>query len=353
MGRKRLKLLRIVILIVFLIVIVFMAVRAIGKAINGKMPDGGINEARYIDVNGTKQWISIYGENKDNPVLLYLHGGPGSSTSAYDYAFTRKWADIYTVVTWDQRNCGKSYDESQNNVALTYELMLNDGKLVTEYILNYLGKEQLTLLGHSWGTYLGGNLALLYPEYYDCYIGTGQMVDMHQNELAFYEIAKCWVGNDPEGLELLEKLSPDRFTEEHFYSRNLLMQKYGYDMMVDGMDYNIVTTIIFNPYYSLTDWVDFLQVDYSVYMNFLMSDEFEKFSLIDKLEYKVPYYNINGDRDYQTNYEQAQDYFDEITAPYKKIYIMKNTTHGLLESKSEEFSELLHDIAREQKNISK
>ncbi len=350
-GRKILKFLKLLILIVLGIVIVFTTVRAIGRAINRKTPAGGISEARYIDVNGTKQWISIYGENKDNPVLLYLHGGPGSATSAYDYAFTRKWADIYTVVTWDQRNCGKSYDEGQNNVALTYELMMSDGKVVTEYVLNYLGKDKLTLLGHSWGSYLGANLAISYPEYYEGYIGTGQLVDMYQNELAFYEVAKSWVGNDSEGLELLGRLSPDRFTEEHFSSRNLLLQKYGYDMMVDGTDYNVIATVVFNPYYSLTDWVDFLQADYSVYMNFLMSDEFKKFSLIDKTEYMVPYYNINGDRDYQTNYEQAQDYFDEIEAPYKKIYIMKNTTHGLLESKSEEFSEILHEIAREQEKV--
>lgn len=349
-GRKKLKYLKMLILIMLAIILVFPFARVIGIALNRKTPDGGINESSYINVNGTMQWISIYGENKDNPVLLYLHGGPGSATSAYDYAFTRKWADVYTVVTWDQRNCGKSYNEEQNNVALTYELMMNDGKAVTEYILNYLGKDKLTLLGHSWGTYLGSNLALTYPEYYDCYIGTGQMVDMHQNELAFYEVAKSWVGNDPEGLELLEKLSPDRLTEEHFQARNMLMERYGYDMMVDGTDYNMLATVVFNPYYSLADWVDFLKVDYSVYMNFLMSDEFDKFSLAGKTEYKIPYYNINGDRDYQTNYKLAQEYFDEIDAPYKKMYLMKNATHGLLESRSEEFSEILHEIAREQEN---
>lgn len=344
--QKILKVLKILLLIVVGMVIVFLAVRAIGKGIAGKTPDGGINESRYIDVNGTKQWISIYGEDKENPVLLYLHGGPGSATSAYDYAFTRKWADAYTVVTWDQRNCGKSYDKAQNDMTLTYDLMISDGKVVTEYILKHLGKEKITLLGHSWGTYLGSNLVLLYPEYYDCYIGTGQMVDMNQNELAFYEKAKSWVGNDAQGLELLEKLSPEDFTEEHFIARNKLMQKYGYDMMVDGMDYNLVSTVIFNPYYSLADYVKFLTSDYGVYMDFLMSEEFEKFSLVDKLKYEIPYYNINGDRDYQTNYELAQEYFDKIEAPHKKMYIMKDTTHGLLESKSEEFSAILHEIAK-------
>ena len=83
-----------------------------------------------------------------------------------------------------------------------------------------------------------------------------------------------------------------------------------------------------------------------MYLEFLGSKEFEKFSLLSKTDYKVPFYNINGDRDYQTNFNLAQKYFDEIDAPYKQMFIMKNTTHGLLESKSEEFSNILHKIVQ-------
>lgn len=110
------KILKWIALVVLALIATFFLVRAIGKAIYSKTPDGGINESMYIDVNGTKQWINIYGADLDNPVLLYLHGGPGSATSAIDYAFTRKWADVYTVVTWDQCNCGKSYDAEQNDI---------------------------------------------------------------------------------------------------------------------------------------------------------------------------------------------------------------------------------------------
>ena len=78
-----------------------------------------------------------------------------------------------------------------------------------------------------------------------------------------------------------------------------------------------------------------------MYLEFLGSKEFEKFSLLGKTDYKVPFYNINGDRDYQTNFSLVQKYFDEINAPYKQMFIMKDTTHGLLESKSEEFSDIL------------
>lgn len=344
-----LKIPKVLFLTLLSLLLIFLLIRAIGKALNNRTPKGGINESMYVEINGTQQWISIYGEDINNPVLLYLHGGPGSSTSAYDYAFTREWADVYTVVTWDQRNCGKSYEKSQNDTELTYELMMSDGLEMTKFLIDYLGKEKITILGHSWGTYYGCNLVLTYPEYYDCYIGTGQLVDMYQNEVAFKEIAGEWVGDDEEGLELLTSITPGNYTEEYFRARNLLMQKYGYDMLRDGTDYNMLAAEIFNPYYSLPDWVKLLNSDAVVYMNFLMSDEFNKFSLLGKTEYEVPYYNINGDCDYQTNYVQAQEYFDEIDAPYKRLYMMEDTTHGLLESKSEAFSEILHEIAKEQK----
>ena len=320
-------------------------VRAIGKAIYNLTPDSGINESMYVDVNGTKQWINIYGEDVDNPVLLYLHGGPGSATSDIDYAFTRKWADVYTVVTWDQRNCGKSYDSGQNDIVLTRELFMTDGKEVTEFLLDYLSKDKITILGHSWGSIYGANLVLEYPEYYDCFIGTGQLVDYLENEETFKQEAMIWAEGDAETLGLVNQLTPNNITMEHIAARNAIMQKYGYDMMVNGSDYNLVATIVFNPNYSLVDWINYFKRDMRVYLDFFASEEFASFSLIGRTDYQLPYYNINGDMDYQTNYKLAQEYFEEVNAPYKQMFIMENMTHGLLESDSEGFSEIIHQIA--------
>lgn len=336
-------------IILLSIIVIFLICRFIGQKVNSKTPTGGINENMYVDINGTKQWISIYGQDKDNPVLLYLHGGPGSATSSYDYAFTRKWSDVYTVVTWDQRNCGKSYSPEQDDIEITYNLMMNDGVEMTNFILEYLKKDKLTILGHSWGTYYGCNLVMEYPEYYDAYIGTGQLVDFHENEVAFKKEALKWVGDDKEGLKLISKLTVDNYSMDYYTARNSLMKKYGYSMFADGTDYNLISAQIFNPYYSVSDFINYISTDSTVYMNFMSSGEFDKFSLIERNKYQIPYYNINGDKDYQTNYKIAQEYFDSVEAPYKKIYIMKDTTHGLLESKSEEFSEILHEIAEIEK----
>ena len=325
--------------------ILLLAVRLLGRLRNSRTPEGGINESMYVEINGVKQWVNIYGEDLENPILLYLHGGPGSSTSDIDYAFTRKWADVYTVVTWDQRNCGKSYSPEQNNTVLTKELFLEDGKEITLFLLEHMGKEKITVLGHSWGSFFGANLVLAYPQYYDCFIGTGQLVDMVENEAAFKEEAAKWAAGDKEAMDLVAQLTPQDFTMEHINARNSLLEKYGYGMMVDGSDYDLLTTVLFNPNYSILDWITYFQRDMSIYLDFFNSDEMRAFSLKNRLDYEVPYFNINGDKDYQTNFNLAQAYFNAINAPYKRMFIMKDTTHGLLESKSEEFSELLHEIA--------
>lgn len=335
---------------VLALLILFFIVRAIGVGINRRTPKEGINASMYVDINGTRQWINIYGEDLNNPVLLYLHGGPGSSTSDIDYVITRKWADVYTVVTWDQRNCGKSYDAGQNEIPLTREMLLTDGKEMTEFIRGYLAVDKITILGHSWGSIYGANLVLEYPEYYECFIGTGQLVDSVDNERAFKNEALAWAGRDEEALKLVEQLTPENITMEHISARNALMRKYGVDMMKDGSDYNLITTVIFNPNYSIADWVKYFSRDMSAYLKFYQSEEFKSFSLKGRLTYEVPYYNINGAMDYQTNYKLAQEYFDSIHAPYKELFLMEDTTHGLLESKSGEFAAIIHKIADERQH---
>ena len=308
------------------------------------MNKNGLNRSMYIDINGSKQWINIYTKDINNPVLLYLHGGPGYSTSHFDHAFTRKWADVYNVVTWDQRNCGKSYSKDQKDIKLTKNLFLQDGKELTEFLLKYFSKDKITLLGHSWGTIFGANLALEFPEYYDAFIGTGQLVDIIDNEVAFKEEALIWSENDPQGIELVNQLTPTDFTLKHIDIKNTIMKRYRYDINSKKRDYSLLKAILFNPNYTLKDWIKYFKRDHIAYLDFIVSDEFKDFSLKNKTKYQMPYYNINGDKDFQTNYKLAQVYFDQIEAPFKKMYIMEDMSHGLLECRSIEFSKIIHEI---------
>jgi len=353
-----LKILKWIGILLIFIIGVLLIVRLFVKANYNKIPNGGINESKVIDINNSKQWINIYGKDIHNPVILYIHGGPGSSTSSIDYKFLRKWSDVYTIVTWDQRDCGLSRNDEdiKKDIPYTYDLFMNDGKEITKYLLDYLHKDKISLIGHSWGSYFGANLSLNFPEYYDYYIGTGQLVDIKQNEKAFLEAAKTWAKGDKKGEELVSKLDISHFSDESMKIKDKIQVRYHYQAMAETPDYNALFAILFNPYYSLWDVIKFpftLIPDLTKYYGFMNSSEFDRFSLFNRTEYQIPFYNINGDRDYTTNYQIAKEYFDSVKAPRKKFYTMENMTHGLLVVRTGEFSDLMHEIAKlEQTNSS-
>src|SRR5262245_61477908 len=93
----------------------------------------GIDEGRYVEVGGIEQWITIRGEDRKNPVLLFLHGGPGDATNPWGYAGFRTWLKTFTVVQWDQRGAGRTWGRSGPSAAdtITIERMVQDGVELT------------------------------------------------------------------------------------------------------------------------------------------------------------------------------------------------------------------------------
>ena len=125
------------------------------------------------------------------------------------------------------------------------------------------------------------------------------------------------------------------------------MDRYGYGMMKDGRDYSLFMTILCNPNYSIREILDSIRYEddmFTPYGAFVRSDGFEEMSLLGRYDYAMPFYNIDGDMDYQTNFELACEYFSKVNALEKELLVMKYATHGLLESRSGEFSTLLHRI---------
>ena len=113
----------------------------------------GVEELVPAPINGTTQWLSVQGRDRRNPVLLYLHGGPGSPTMPEAYTFQSPWEDYFTVVQWDQRGTGKTYAANDPNAlasTMTIEQMTSDGEEVVRYLQKRYGKRKIFLLGHSW-----------------------------------------------------------------------------------------------------------------------------------------------------------------------------------------------------------
>src|SRR5215467_8193108 len=115
-----------------------------------------IDEARFVEIGGIPQWISIRGEDRNNPVLLFLHGGPGDATNPWGYAGFRTWLKQFTVVQWDQRGAGRTLGRNGPAIGptITIEQMVRDGIELTELLRTELGQDKVILVGHSWGSIL-------------------------------------------------------------------------------------------------------------------------------------------------------------------------------------------------------
>jgi pimeloyl-ACP methyl ester carboxylesterase len=149
----------------------------------------GIDEARYVPVGGSEQYISIRGEDRANPVILFLHGGPGDATNPWGYLAFRSWLKHFTVVQWDQRGAGRTLGKSGPGVAstVTVERMTQDGVELADYLRKTLQKDKLILVGHSWGSILGLSMVKARPDAFHAFVGTGQVADQTRNYAVAYE----------------------------------------------------------------------------------------------------------------------------------------------------------------------
>lgn len=352
-----LKLLKWIAIVLASLVVLFLAVVYTGKGIRRITPKGGINETKYVEVNGQEMWISIYGKDINNPVLLYLHGGPGYATSYVDYAILDKLADDYTIVNWDQRSCGKTWLKNKDdNTEITLDLMRSDIDVMTDYILEYLGKEKLTIMGISWGSFYGIDFAYTHPEKVECYIGLSQTVGYYEDSARYsmsqwVEIAKYlktadYLSDEEHELALqidLEELEnymadtavsgtsaySSKSKDALFKILKVHMKRVMHDMNDYGIadpfrecDINIITSVLFCPYYTLWETYQVYKVyDDSIYDGLSVEtySPGEDNSFLDRTEYQCPINFFLAENDLSCDPKMAELYFESINAPDKGL----------------------------------
>jgi len=156
---------------------------------HGKALPGSIAEIAYRRLGGIDQWVMIRGESVANPPLIMLHGGPGLSETAFFRHFNAPLERVFTVVYWDQRGAGKSYDRHTPRSSMTVERFVSDLDELVDAVGARLDKAKVTIFGHSWGSALGVLYAARAPEKVAAYVGSGQVGDWAAGESASYEFA--------------------------------------------------------------------------------------------------------------------------------------------------------------------
>ena len=309
----------------------------------------GIVEEGFVPIGGIDQWISIRGEDKSNPVLLMIHGGPGSSYSIFS-PHLRAWEKHFTVVQWDQRGSGKTLARTgrRGSGAISLKQLTSDGVEVAEYLRTRLGKDQIFLLASSMGSTFGMQMARFRPDLFYAYIGTDQNVGMVR-------------GRDEDHRQVLERL------RGHGMNRGARMIEWiGADPTVwSADDYTTVAqwtmksdprgyrrtmkllkdAVWYAPGWKLGDIRAFVAG-----MRFSLEQLLPEIVRYDAwargTRFELPVFIFQGDNDVLTTPALARAYFAEIVAPSKEMELISNAGHFAAFLEPEQFLEKLRACVR-------
>ncbi len=308
--------------------------------------ENAITELRQVELNGRREWISIRGQDRSNPVLLFLAGGPGGTQMAAVRHDLSELEKHFIVVSWDQPGSGKSYDSIKIS-DITPEVYIEDGIALTKILCEEFGQRKIYLVGESWGSALGILLAYRAPELYHAVIGTGQMVSFLDTELMDYELAMQIArerGDDKTVATLENNGKPPYYGGDVTWKSAAYLQYLGAVMAsnpeITNSGYNTFRDL-FASEYGIFDQINFFRgiVDTfnHVYPQLYDIDLREGYA---KLE--VPTYFFIGRHDVNAPTSLAEDYFNLLDAPVKELVWFEHSGHSPWINESERFvSELL------------
>ncbi len=292
----------------------------------------GIRAGQFVTIGGIEQWITIRGQDRDNPLLLIVHGGPGSPYTPFN-SWLAAWEEDFTIVQWEQRGAGKTFKRNGADGCgrLTIERLAQDGVEVAEYVLTRLGKPKLILLGSSIGSIIGAVMAKQRPDLFYAYIGTEQngLPDAFNRPYAMTKEALARAG-DKKGLAFLAAMGSDRtrWTRQQFETMNKLAVKVSSKLSgVPNMVYDLMLpALMFDPSLTMSD-IRTIQRG----MDFSMGQLFEELTSFDLgrygYDFAVPFFIFQGESDILTPVDSAKDYFDRLQAPHKEFVLIKHAGH--------------------------
>jgi len=306
----------------------------------------GIDEELFVNIGGIDQWIGIRGQDRNNPVLLLLHGGPGIATSPYPRTVRFGWTKDFTVVQWDQRGSGKTFGRSGAvGPAVTIEKMARDGVEVAAFLLHKLHKEKVILLGHSWGTILGVRMIRARPGLFYAYVGTGQAVNQGKYRGVAYSqlLAEAHARPDRQAIRELEAIGPppyDSISKEAVHTKWATAFEPGEPSRWTG-----ISNVLFDSDAGFRDVRDWMQGLTTSDDHFRAAIEAEDVTAQGS-DFAVPFFVFQGALDNVTPSQPVSGYVDRIRAPQKQLVVIHNAGHDVMYTKSDEFLALLDQWVR-------
>jgi proline iminopeptidase len=302
-----------------------------------------IAELTTVTIGGHDQTMMIRGRSIDNPVLLYLTGGPGGT----DIGAIRRDVTLeqdFTVVAWDQRGAGKSYGALDPTDTFTTNQLVADTVEVTSYLRDRFDQEKIYLVGQSWGSTLGVLAAQQHPELYHAFIGVGQMVSQRETDIMFWEDTLAWAektGNT--GLVETLRLNGPPPYENLMHYDPFIAREHDWNPYPEFDSNNEMPAILFVPEYSWMDRINafkgFLDTAGTLYPQ-LQEIDFQQ----DVTALNVPFYMILGEHEARGRAVLAEEWFNMLDAPSKEAFVFEGSGHRAHFDRPGDFAEVMGHV---------
>jgi len=319
---------------------------------NGQPVPGSIAELTTVELGGQDQAISIRAADPDNPVLLYLSGGPGQSDIAFARALLEPLTQDFVVVVWDQRGSGKSYAALDPTSTYTLDALVSDTIALTEQVRDRFAEEKIYLLGESWGSTLGVLAVQERPDLFHAYIGSGQMVSQRVTDQILWRDLLAYAdrtGNSELYDQVLTLGEPPY--RDMPWANSLVMGHYGlletpYDppaaYVARGEASGVGQFGLFGSEYSFVENANLIRglVD----MFSLMYPQLQEIDFrTDVPELGVPVYLLDGANELRGRRELAHEWFEQLRAPHKKLITYADAGHAVAFEQADAFLRLMNE----------
>jgi len=308
-----------------------------------------INILEQVELGGVKQWISIRGSNINNPLLLFLHGGPGSANLSKLRNQIPELEGHFVVINWDQRGAGKSYAPWFDQNSLTLGQLRQDTHQLVGYLRERFGGRKIYLMGFSWGTVLGLWTIYDYPEDFNAFISVSQIVSYQEGEklsLAYVQQVAHDTNNQT-AIQELTNINPS-YTSGDWYDQLIMQRKW---LLAFGGVYHTASSynheiwmMLKAPEYSFVDFglwpLSSSKSLQTLYPELMPINFFESVRKVD-----VPVYFLVGRHDYNAPFELTEAYYEQLQAPQgKQLIWFEDSAHDLFFDQPEALVNALTNI---------
>ncbi len=297
------------------------------RTLTGEILPGSIAEIGYLSLGGIEQWVMIRGESIANPLLILVHGGPGFPETRLFRYFNAPLEKSFTVVYWEQRGTGKSFDRKIPTSSMTVGQFLIDLNELVDVVRKRFGKDKVAIYGHSWGSALGVLYAARFPEKVSAYVGAGQIGDWPASESICYDftLAEAERRGNRRALRELRALGrPPHRAKTMMIQRKWLTRFVG---VLRGISlWRFSRIMLRGPESSVLDLPNILRG--TLFSTYSMWDEVSALDLLKAAPVlHVPVFFFLGRHDHVIAPETSAAYFEMLIAPSKRLVWFDESAH--------------------------